>query len=156
MLIKAEQKFIRISPRKVRLVANTIRGLSLQDSRHQLENINKRASVPLRKTLQQAVSNAVNNHGLKQETLSIKEIQIGEGSTFKRWQPVSRGRAHSIFKRTSHIKIILEAEEAGSSPPAKPRPSKKTAKLAKDTKTTAKKTPKTKVNKQSASTKRRK
>lgn len=124
MLIKAEQKFVRISPRKVRLVANAIRGLSVAETKDQLKVLNKRAALPLRKTLHQAIANAVNNKQQLEENLTIKEIQIGEGPTFKRWQPVSRGRAHPILKRVSHIKIILEskAPAVAQSQKALPKP----------------------------------
>ena len=111
MLIKAKQKFIRLSPRKIRLVADSIRHLSLAEALEQLQVLNKRAALPLKKTLRQAIANAVNNHGLDEKKLCLKEIQINEGPTYKRWQPVSRGRAHSIMKRTSHIRIILESPE---------------------------------------------
>lgn len=109
MLIKAEQKHIRMSPRKVRLIADSIRGLPVNAAVVTLERINKFAAVPVRKTLSQAIANAVNNHGLKENELTLKSIQVGEGATLKRWQPVSRGRAHAILKRTSHIRIVLES-----------------------------------------------
>lgn len=112
MLIKAEQKFIRISPRKIRLVASAIKNMPLNDAVGQLKVLNKSAALPLRKTIRQAVANATNNLGQPEESLTIKEIQIGEGPTYKRWLPVSRGRAHRILKRTSHIKIILESTQA--------------------------------------------
>ena len=129
MLIKAEQKFVRISPRKVRLVANAIRGLSVAETKDQLKALNKRAALPLRKTLHQAIANAVNNKQQLEENLTIKEIQIGEGPTFKRWQPVSRGRAHPILKRVSHIKIILESKAPAAAPNQKalPKPKPKSA-----------------------------
>jgi large subunit ribosomal protein L22 len=117
MLIKAQQKHIRLSPRKVRLVADAIRGLSLSEALEYLAHLNKKAALPLLKTLKQAVANATNNLKLKEDDLSIKEIQINEGSTLKRWQPVSRGRAHSILKRTSHIKVILESQDDQSQSP---------------------------------------
>lgn len=107
-LIKAEQKYIRISPRKVRLVAKAIKNLSPKEALEYLKFINKRAAEPLAKTIKQAISNAVNNLKLKEEDLKFNQIQISKGSTYKRWRPVSRGRAHSILKRTSHIKVILE------------------------------------------------
>lgn len=111
MQVKAEQKSIRMAPRKVRLVANLVRNLEINEALDQLASVNKRAVKPMIKTLNQAVANAVNNHKANKENLVIKEIQIGEGPTYKRWQPVSRGRAHSILKRTSKIRIILETKE---------------------------------------------
>jgi len=137
MLIRATQKSVRVSPRKMRLVADSLRGLPLSDIKHQLHSLNKSASLPLRKTLSQAIANAVNNHQLSEKNLKLKEIQIGEGSTFKRWQPVSRGRAHPILKRTSHIRITLEtkAPEPQLSPKS-PKPTKKEIISTKKVKTT--------------------
>lgn len=116
MIIKAEQKFIRTSPRKLRLVADSVRKLAVTAAFEQLQALHKYAALPLKKTLRQAQANAVNNHHLDPATLTIKEIQISEGPTYKRWQPVSRGRAHSIFKRTSHIRIVLEAKDENPKP----------------------------------------
>ncbi len=130
MLIKAYQKFVRTSPRKLRLVADAIRGLSLPTAFDLLQSLNKQAALPLRKTLKQAVANAVNNLHLNESELKIKEIQINAGATFKRWQPVSRGRTHSIMKRTSHLRVILEAPDQ----PVKPIATPSQPKLVKTTK----------------------
>ena len=111
MLIKVEQKFVRTAPRKLRLIADSIRNLPLASALEQLQAINKQATLSLKKTLRQAQANAVHNHQLDPEHLTIKELQISQGPTYKRWQPVSRGRAHSIFKHTSHIRITLEAPD---------------------------------------------
>ena len=141
MQVKAHQKFIRISPRKVRLVADSIRGLPLRAAQEQLKALNKGAALPLRKTLRQAIANAVNNHNLKEASLSIKEIQIGEGSTYKRWNPVSRGRAHPILKRTSSIRVILQSNESKSTLPSAPQKTTKdkpSVKKPKSIKTTIK------------------
>ena len=109
MQIKAESKFIRQSPRKIRLVADLVRPMALGEALTTLTHLRKRAATPLLKALKQAQANAVNNYNLSKDTLSIQSIEVNEGSTYKRWQPVSRGRAHSIFKRTSHIKVILKS-----------------------------------------------
>jgi large subunit ribosomal protein L22 len=112
MLVKAEQKFLRMSPRKLRLVASVVKkGSRPQDILTILEHIEKRAAKPLAKVIKQAVSNATNNLGISADSLRIKEIQIGEGPIYKRWRPVSRGRLHPIAKRTSHIKVFLETKE---------------------------------------------
>lgn len=108
MEVKAEVKYIRISPRKVRLVVEAIKGLSPLKALEYLGFVNKRTAKPLSKLIQSAIANAKNNFDLKPENLKFKKIQVGEGPTLKRWQAVSRGRAHQIMKRTSHIKIILE------------------------------------------------
>jgi len=109
-MIKAERKFIRTSPRKIRLVADLVHSLSLDEALTTLTHLRKRAAVAMLKTLKQAQANAVNNHNLPKESLVIQSIEVNEGPTYKRWNPVSRGRAHSIFKRTSHIKVMLRSE----------------------------------------------
>ena len=108
----AHQKFIRQTPQKLRLIANMIRPLKVEEAVIQLKVSSKRGAIVILKVLTQAKTNAT-NIGLRSETLKIHSIEISEGPTFKRWNPVSRGRAHKILKRTSHIKIILE----GSSQP---------------------------------------
>ncbi len=109
MLIKAEQKFVRQSPTKLRFVAQTIKGIkSPERALFYLENMNKVAAVPLSKTLKQAVANAKNNHGINPDILVIRELAIGEGPVYKRGVPVSRGRFHPVVKKTAHIRVILE------------------------------------------------
>jgi len=112
MEIIAQSKYIRMSPRKLRLVADAVRSLSLSEALAVLENLNKRATRPILDTFKQAIGNAVNNFGLEKETLEIKEVQIKKGPTVKRWRAVSRGRARTIKKRTSHIKIVLKGKKA--------------------------------------------
>ena len=111
MEIVAKSKHIRMSPRKLRLVVDSLRSLSLDEAMVALENLNKRAVKPLKLTFKQAIGNAVNNFGLKKEDLIIKEMQVGEGPTLKRWRAVSRGRARRINKRTSHLRVVLEGKE---------------------------------------------
>jgi large subunit ribosomal protein L22 len=111
VLIKAEQKYIRMTPRKLRLVTDAIKKLTPQQAIENLPFLRKRASGPILKTLKQAVANAQNNLKIPVDDLKFAKIEILEGPTYKRWRAVSRGRAHSIFKRTSHIRIILWAKE---------------------------------------------
>lgn len=108
MLIKAENNYLRTSPRKIRLVADLIRSMGIEEALVVLKNLPKRAAEPMLKTLKQAVANAVNNHNLAKNSLVIESIEVNAGPISKRFRPVSRGRAHSIFKRTSHIKIALK------------------------------------------------
>lgn len=129
MKIKAESKFIRTSPRKIRLVADLIRKMPLGEALTTLIHLKKRAAKPMYKTLKQAQSNAVNNHNLSKDSLLIQSIEVNEGSTYKRWNPVSRGRAHRILKRTSHIKVILKSNS--SEPPVTKVPNLKTKKSIK-------------------------
>lgn len=121
MKITAEQKYIRMSARKLRLVVDAVKHLSPQAALKQLEFMNKRATTPVSKVIKQAVANATNNFRLNPQQLKISEVLVNEGSTYKRWRPVSRGRAHSILKRTSHVKVILET--VSSKPVIQPKPS---------------------------------
>lgn len=111
MLIKAQQKFARTSPRKLRLVADSLRAVrSPQQALVYLEHMKKRAAGPLSKVVKQAVANATGNLKLPTEGLVIKEIQIGGGPIYKRGRPRSRGLSHPIAKRTSHITVVLESQ----------------------------------------------
>ncbi|TRZ77788.1 50S ribosomal protein L22 [bacterium] len=107
MEVRAQLKSLRISPRKVRLVANVVRGTSIQDARRNLDILVKRSSVPMLKLLNSAVANAKNNFKIVESNLYISEIFVDEGATFKRWMPRAMGRATEILKRTSHITIVL-------------------------------------------------
>ncbi|MBU1323236.1 50S ribosomal protein L22 [Patescibacteria group bacterium] len=109
MQIKAEAKFLKHGPRKVRLVADLIRPMAIDEAMTTLKHLSNRSAVPVLKVLKQAVANAVNNYKLSKDSLTIQLIEVNVGPIYKRFQPVSRGRAHSILKRTSHIKIILES-----------------------------------------------
>jgi large subunit ribosomal protein L22 len=114
MEVKATAKFVRISPRKARLVVDMIRGVEVNKALDQLMFMNKRASLPVGKLVKSAIANAVNNLELKRDNLYIKEIKVDEGPTLHRWMPRARGRATPIRKRTSHIKIVLaEIVESG-------------------------------------------
>lgn len=108
MQVTAKLSNLRISPRKVRLVADVIRGLDVKIAQNQLQFMNKKASRPMLKLLNSAVANATNNFKLKSDNLYISELRVDEGQTIKRWQPRAFGRASAINKRTSHISIILD------------------------------------------------
>ncbi|AHF57419.1 50S ribosomal protein L22 [Spiroplasma eriocheiris CCTCC M 207170] len=98
---------IRISPRKVSLVADLIRNKKVGEAIVILDNTNKKSSVPVKKLVKSAVANAVNNNGLDADKLFIKEIFVNEGPTLKRFRPRAHGRAYEILKRTSHITITV-------------------------------------------------
>lgn len=104
-------KYVRMSPRKVRLVSEAIKKLKPAESLIYLKNLNKRAVQPLTKAIKSAIANAENNYQIKSENLTFAKILVEPGPILKRWQPISRGRSHPINKRTSHIKVILEAEK---------------------------------------------
>ncbi|MBI2007173.1 MAG: 50S ribosomal protein L22 [Candidatus Blackburnbacteria bacterium] len=110
MLIKAEQKYLRTSPRKLRLVADLVRGMRPLQAVDYLEHVGKRAAFPIQKVLKQALANAKNRTNLSGNDLLIKELVVNQGPVYKRFRPVSRGRAHPIKKKTSHIKVILETK----------------------------------------------
>lgn len=113
--MKATQKFVRTSPRKLRLVAKAVSGLSSDKALDYLKFIGKRAALPLYKTLKSAVANAKGSQGLTPDQLKIASIDVGEGPTYKRWRAVSRGSAHSIMKRTAHINIVLKEKNGSKS-----------------------------------------
>lgn len=106
MEITATQKFIRVSPRKVRPVVAMIKKLSPSRAVEILPYVGKRSALPLLKVIKTAIANAA-QRGVGSEDLKFKEIQIGEGPTLKRGNPVSRGRFHPIKKRMSHIRVTL-------------------------------------------------
>lgn len=106
MEIIAQTKHLRISARKVRYVVDAIRHLPLNKAFEVLPQIPQRAAEPVLKVLKQAVGNALNQN-LKKEDLYLKEIQVNEAPTIKRWRAVSRGQGHAIMKRTSHIIVVL-------------------------------------------------
>jgi large subunit ribosomal protein L22 len=107
MDVKAQVKYIRMSPQKVRLVADLMRGQKVLAASDQLKFVNKLAAKPLQKLLNSAIANAENNFDLKKDNLYIKEIKVDEGPSLKRWMPRARGRATPLRKRTCHIFIGL-------------------------------------------------
>lgn len=125
--MKAILRGIRISPKKANLVAALVRNKKAQDAIDILRFTPKRTSLVLKKLIESAVANAVNNFKQTKETLGIKEIIVTEGPTYKRAMPVSRGRQHPILKRSSHITVKLEAMGEA---PAKKVTVKKTPKKA--------------------------
>lgn len=105
--VRAVAKYIRTSPRKMRLVADLIRGKSAQEAWNILEFTPKRATGPLKKVLESAIANAQNNNDIPAETLMVHRVMIDEGPTLKRFTPRARGRASAIKKRTCHITVIV-------------------------------------------------
>jgi len=106
MEFKSEQKYLILSPRKIRPVVDVIKKMTPNKALESLPFIKKRASEFLQKVIKSAIANAIQK-GADVNSLIFKEIQIGEGPRLKRGQPVSRGRWHPIKKRMSHIKVIL-------------------------------------------------
>jgi len=108
MQARAKLSYLRISPRKVRLVADLVRNRPAEEALKPLRFTGKAASRPLKKLIESAVANAENNHGLDIDTLWVRDIQVNEGPTLKRFRPRAQGRAFPIMKRTSHVSVVLE------------------------------------------------
>jgi len=108
----AKLKHLRIAPRKVRLVADLVRGKMALESLVVLNYVTKRAAGPMAKLLQSAIVNAKNNFELDENILYISKLTVDEGPKLKRWRPRAMGRAYPIQKKTSHITIILKEKES--------------------------------------------
>lgn len=106
-MITASLKNYRQSPRKVRLVANLIKGKKVDEALNMLGHVTKRASNPLAMLVLSAVANAKNNFNIEQNTLFIKEMRVDGGVVMKRSMPRARGSAFPIKKRTSHVSVVL-------------------------------------------------
>ena len=113
--VRAEAKYVRMSPRKARLVAEHIRGRSVPEARAVLAFTSREAAGVLQKVLQSAVSNAETNHGIAEERLYVKAAYVDGGPVMKRWRARARGRVARIRKRTCHITVRL-AEMPQASP----------------------------------------
>ena len=111
MEIKASLNYLRMAPRKVRLVTQLISGMGVDEAKNALRFLNKRASKPILKLLNSAIANARKNFSFDEKriaSLYIKKIVVDEGPKLKRWMPVSRGTSHQIQKKTSHINLVLD------------------------------------------------
>lgn len=111
MEVKAVAKHIRISPRKVRYVADMVRGKSVVEARGILKLIPNRGGVPVLKVVNSAAANAEHNNDMNEDALYIKRIFVDEGVTWKRIKPRAMGRADRIFKRTCHITVVVSEKE---------------------------------------------
>jgi large subunit ribosomal protein L22 len=107
MKVRAQAKYIRQAPNKVRIVLDVVRGLPVGEAEQVLRHINRRAAEPIAKVLKSAVANAEHNHSLDADDLYVAEAFADEGPTLKRFRPRARGRATRIRKRTSHITIVV-------------------------------------------------
>ncbi len=110
--MKAQLSHYRQSPRKVRLVADLVRGKTVPQALAELRYTPKRASQAVTKLINSAVANAQNNNGLSAEKLVVKNVEVNEGRKMYRLLPMSRGRAFRIRKRSSHITLeLMEKKE---------------------------------------------
>src|SRR3989338_673173 len=105
--IKAHLRYLRMAPRKVRTMANIMKGKPVKLAEVQLQFAQKNASLPLRKLLRSAIANAKHNFNIDSEQLMVKTVRVDQGPTLKRSLPRARGMASRIKKRTSHIMLVL-------------------------------------------------
>lgn len=112
MNVKAKARFIRMSPRKTRLLVGLIRGRSVAEARKQLQFSQKDAATPVLKLLNSAVANAEHNFKLDTSSMIVKEAFVDEGPVMYRYTPRAQGRATPIRKRMSHITIVIGDKEA--------------------------------------------
>jgi len=110
MEVKAHNRHLRMSPRKVRLVVDAVRGMAVEPALAQLAFMNRAAARPVKKLLESAIANAEHNFKLEREGLFIKTALVNQGPTLKRWRPRAMGAAAPILKRTSHVTLVLESK----------------------------------------------
>jgi large subunit ribosomal protein L22 len=119
MSVQAIAKGVRMSPRKVSVVAKLVRGRTVEDALVILNHVPRRAATPVIKAVQSAKANADHNHGLKPDTLTITEISVTPGPRLKRYRPASHGRALPFQRKTSHIRVIIDGEKRVAKKPVK-------------------------------------
>jgi len=122
--VRAEAKWVRMSARKARVVADHIRGRSVPEARTVLAFTPRAAAREIEKVLKSAVANAEANHNLAGDELVVSAAYVDEGPTIKRWRPRARGRVNRVFKRTCHItvKVAPVPTRVQSRPPAEEKP----------------------------------
>ncbi|MDL2342098.1 MAG: 50S ribosomal protein L22 [Patescibacteria group bacterium] len=110
MAVHALAKGVRMSPRKVAVVAALVRGRTVEDALTILEHTPRRSALAVSKVIASAKANADHNHGLKPGTLKITEITVTHGPRLKRFRPAAHGRALPFMRRTSHIRVTVDGE----------------------------------------------
>ena len=118
MSVKASAKGVRMSPRKVGVVASLVRGRSVEDALVILENTPRRSATAVRKVIESARANADNNHNYKPESLVIDHIIVTPGPRLKRYRPAAHGRALPFQRKTSHIFVQVSGEVRAPKKPA--------------------------------------
>ena len=111
IVVRASSRYVRVAPRKARIVADQVRGLHIDKARALLQFSPRGAAQDIGKLIESAASNAENNHDLVADEMRVAEITVDEGPTLKRFRPRALGRATPIHKRTSHIAVALSPEE---------------------------------------------
>ena len=110
MPVIALAKGVRMSPRKVAVVASLVRGRTVEDALIILEHTPRRSALAVSKVISSAKANADHNHGLKPGTLKITEITVTHGPRLKRFRPAAHGRALPFMRRTSHIRVVVDGD----------------------------------------------
>ena len=110
-VVKASARYVRIAPRKARLIADQVRGMHIEKARALLQFSPRGAAQPIHKLIDSAAANAENNHDLVGDEMRVASITVDEGPTLRRFRPRAMGRATPINKRTSHIKVALTPVE---------------------------------------------
>jgi ribosomal protein L22 len=110
-VVNASARYVRIAPRKARLIADQVRGMHIESARALLQFSPRGAALPIQKLINSAAANAENNHDLVGDEMRIATITVDEGPTLRRFRPRAMGRATPINKRTSHIKVALTPVE---------------------------------------------
>ena len=110
--VRAVARNIRMSPQKVRLVLQTIKGKPVSEALAMLRFMPQKATTPVAKALKSASANAENNFNLDPDELVVVRTSADEGRTLKRWRPRARGRANQILKRSSHITVVVSEKES--------------------------------------------
>jgi large subunit ribosomal protein L22 len=113
IVVRASSRYVRVAPRKARLVADQVRGLHIDKARALLQFSPRGAAHDIGKLIESAASNAENNHDLVADEMRVAEITVDEGPTLRRFRPRALGRATRINKRTSHIAVALSPEDEG-------------------------------------------
>jgi large subunit ribosomal protein L22 len=149
--VRAQAKYVRMSPRKARLVAEHIRGRSVPEARAVLAFTSREAAGVLQKVLQSAVSNAEANHGIPEDRLYVKATYVDGGPVMKRWRARARGRVARIRKRTCHITVTLVEAPAVAAPAVEEAAPAEVAEAPKPKRAAAKKTTASHSKKKSAS-----
>lgn len=129
MPVQAIAKGVRMSHRKVGVVAALVRNQTVADALVILEHTPRASAIPVRKVIESARANADYNHNYKPDTLRIIEISVSPGPSAKRYRPAARGRANPYLKRTAHIRVIVDGEVRA---PKKPAAAKVTEKKAEE------------------------
>jgi ribosomal protein L22 len=111
IVVRASSRYVRVAPRKARLIADQVRGLHIDQARALLQFSPRGAAHDIGKLIESAASNAENNHDLVADEMRVAEITVDEGPTLKRFRPRALGRATPIHKRTSHIAVALSPED---------------------------------------------